>query len=208
MRLKFKSTTKQPKALLYKRFTAIENSYGFSTVYETFDNKVWLFDSEADDMSNPFVIVTESLPPEVKVIMVADDTVVLQYQNLFYHYMVGADETASWKEITPSSEDGITLLSASFGNISRYQTNKYYYVGSFDYMIKGSISGTETQYIKGNIMPLQSLNIKYFTDDIKLDQQDLVVIEGRLFSVENPETDIKYNPKKYKIHFATLNSVL
>lgn len=106
--------------------------------------------------------------------------------------------------ILPNSE----FLSAKFGNIARYQTNKYYFVGSFDYMIRGSIEGTTTQHIKGNIMPLTSMNIKYFNDDIDLDVDDLVVIGDHLFSVENPETTQKRMPKAFKVHFATLNSIL
>ena len=105
-------------------------------------------------------------------------------------------------------EEEIPLLSATFNNIGKYQTNTYYYVGSFDYMIKGTISGTTTQFIKGNIIPLTSLNIKYFDDDIDLAPDDLVVIEGHLYSVENPETVLKQLPKPFKVHFATLNSIL
>ena len=86
--------------------------------------------------------------------------------------------------------------------------NKYYYTGSFDYMIKGSVSGVTTQPIRGNITPLTSLNIKYFDDSVNLSPHDLVVIDGHLYSVENPETSIKQMPKPYKIYFATLNSIL
>ena len=75
-------------------------------------------------------------------------------------------------------------------------------------MIKGSIEGTTTQYLKGNIIPLTSLNIKFFNDDIKLSPDDLVVIGKRLYSVENPETVAKRQPKAFNVHFATLNSIL
>ena len=102
----------------------------------------------------------------------------------------------------------MTLLSALYNNVGKYQTNKYYFSGSFDYMIKGSIEGTTSQYIKGNILPLTSLNIKYFDDDISLSVDDLVVIDGKLYSVEDPETTIKQQPKPFKIYFATLNSIL
>lgn len=104
--------------------------------------------------------------------------------------------------------NNIELLSGTFNNIAKYQTNKYYFVGSFDYMQKGGIESTTSQYIKGNIVPLQSLNIKHFNDDIKLSTDDLVVIDGHLYSVENPETDHKHQPKDYSIYFATLNSIL
>lgn len=126
---------------------------------------------------------------------------------------VGKRHTYSYENGSFNMVDGIILpnsefLSAKFGNIARYQTNKYYFVGSFDYMIRGSIEGTTTQHIKGNIMPLTSLNIKYFNDDIELNVDDLVVIEDHLFSVENPETTQKRMPKAFKVHFATLNSIL
>lgn len=93
-------------------------------------------------------------------------------------------------------------------NIAKYQKNAYYYAGSFAFMIRGSISGSTSQYIKGNIVPLTSMNIKYFSDDIKLDVDDLVVVDGRLYGVENPETSIKYQPKTYNIYFVTLNNIL
>lgn len=112
-----------------------------------------------------------------------------------------SDITITW-HAKPSN-----ILNAKFNNIAKYQTNKYYYIGSFDYMIKGSIDGTITQYIKGNIIPLKSLNIKY-SDDVELSPDDLVVIENRLYSVENPETVLKQQPKPYKIYFATLNNIL
>ena len=113
-----------------------------------------------------------------------------------------------WQKITDISSAGITLLNATFNNVAKYQTNKYYYVNSFDFMIKGSIEGTTAQYIKGNIIPLTALNIKFFDDDIDLAPDDLVVIENKLFSVENPETVIKQQPKPFKIYFATLNNIL
>lgn len=75
-------------------------------------------------------------------------------------------------------------------------------------MVKGSIEGTTTQYMKGNILPLTSMNIKYFDDDVNLEVGDLVVVDGHLYSVENPETVLKQMPRPFKVHFATLNSIL
>lgn len=103
------------------------------------------------------------------------------------------------------------FLSTQFPKISsiaKYQKNAYYYAGSFQFMIRGSIEGTTTQYLKGNIAPLTSMNIKYFDDTIALNVDDLLVIDGRLYSIENQDTDIKYQPRKYLVHFATINSIL
>lgn len=102
---------------------------------------------------------------------------------------------------------GFDLLSALFNDIARYQTNKYYLVGSFDYMIRGTISSSDTQPIKGNIMHLRSFEIKYFDDDIHIDHDDLVVIDGHLYGVEELAYDIKRSPKPYTVYFATLNNI-
>lgn len=103
---------------------------------------------------------------------------------------------------------GLDLLSALFNDVARYQTNKYYRVGTFDYMIRGSIEGSENQIIKGAIAPLNSMEIKHFNDYIKLDHDDLVVIDGHLYYVEDTTRDEKRMPKKYNVYFARLNNIL
>lgn len=201
MRLKPRSTTRNPKALLYKRFIGLEKSVNLQTIYKTVsDNLFWTFDCT----TLTFTQIASSLVPQTAtVVLIADSTTILQYQGKYFRY--GA---TGWENITDLPSSGITLLSATFNNIAQYQMNKYYFVGSFDFMIKGSIEGTTAQYIKGNIIPLSALNIKYFDDNINLSPDDLVVIENKLFSVENPETTIKQQPKPFKIYFATLNNIL
>jgi hypothetical protein len=199
MKLKPKSTVKNPLALQYKRFIGLEKSINLQTIYNTEDGIFWSFDNLTLSFSK---IESTLIPSTSKVIQVNDFSSVLQYQDKYFRY-----NGLEWQKIDQIGQD-ITLLSATFNNIAKYQTNKYYFVGSFDYVIKGSIEGTTVQYVKGNIIPLTSLNIKYFSDDIDLSTDDLVVIDGRLYSVENPETNIKQQPKPYKVHFATLNSIL
>jgi len=201
MRLKPRSTTRNPKALLYKRFIGLEKSANLQTIYKTVsDNLFWTFDCT----TLTFTQIASSLVPQTSTLVsITDSTTILQYQGKYFRY-----GSTGWKNITDLPSSGVTLLSASFNNIAQYQMNKYYFVGSFDFMIKGSIEGTTAQYIKGNIIPLSALNIKYFDDNINLSPDDLVVIENKLFSVENPETTIKQQPKPFKIYFATLNNIL
>lgn len=198
MKLKPKSTVHNPLALVFRRFTVINESFTVENIYMTVaDNKYWVFDNQ----KLSFIEVGNAvISASTKVTNVFNYNV-LQYQKLYFKY-----NGASWESIEDIS--GLTLLSALYNNVGKYQTNKYYFSGSFDYMIKGSIEGTTSQYIKGNILPLTSLNIKYFDDDISLSVDDLVVIEGKLYSVEDPETTIKQQPKPFKIYFATLNSIL
>ena len=195
MKMKFKSTAKLPKGLLYRRFIGLEKSINLTIVYKTDDGKFWTFDNET-------LTFSQTTKAEGEIVTVETNKTILKYQSTYFKY----DGTA-WETLTELPEN-VVLLNASFNNIGRYQTNKYYYVGSFDFMIKGSVEGTTAQFIKGNIIPLSSMNIKYFTDDITINHDDLVVVDKRLFSVENTEMDIKYNPKPYKVYFATLNSIL
>lgn len=200
MRLKPKSTVKNPRALVYRRFTGLEKSINLQVVYLTLiDNIYWTFDNQTLTFSK----VDKSLiPQESQIKRITEYQTILTYLGKYFRY-TGLE----WEEIENVGEN-VTLLSATFNNIAKYQTNKYYYVGSFDYMIKGSVEGTTSQFIKGNIIPLTSINIKHFDDSINLNVDDLVVIEGKLFSVENPETVRKMQPKAFNIYFATLNSIL
>lgn len=200
MKLKPKSTVFNPRALLYKRFISLEKSVNPNYVYNTVsDGYLWTFDNVEMKF---FRLDISLLPNNAIATRVEDFTSVLQYKDKYFRYT-----GVAWQEIS-TLEQGITLLSSRFNNIAKYQTNKYYFVGSFDFMIKGSIEGTTAQYIKGNIIPLTSLNIKHFNDDITLSPDDLVVVDGHLYSVENPETNIKQQPRPYKVYFATLNSIL
>lgn len=207
MKMKPKSTVHNNKALVYRRFIGLEKSINLETVYFTLaDSKYWTFDIETLEFSP---IDSSLVPLTSKIVNITANTSILTYLDKYFAYVSISQPQLhyEWQEKTTLGEN-ITLLSGTFNNIGKYQTNKYYYVGSFDYMIKGGIEGTTTQYIKGNITPLTSLNIKYFNDYIDLRVDDLVVLEKHLFSVENPETVQKMQPKPLKIYFATLNSIL
>lgn len=206
MKLKPKSTVKNPRALVYKRFIGIEQSLTLNTAYRVQYNKnseqhieYWLFDAE----SLSFVLYNGEINAIKNIVYLPHLHSILQYQKYYFQYNYAQNQ---WEKITNIGD--LVPLSATFSNVAKYQTNKYYFAGSFDFMVKGSIEGTTAQYIKGNIIPLNAMNIKYFNDDIKLSTDDLVVVGGHLYSVENPETTLKQMPKPFKIHFATLNSVL
>ena len=200
MRLKPKSTVHNPRAFVYRKFIGLEKSINLATVYFTLtDSKYWTFDNETMEFSQ---IDASLIPTESVVKNITDLITILTYQGNYFRY-----SGTQWEKIESLGEN-ITLLSATFNNIAKYQTNKYYYVCSFDYMIKGNVDDTTTQYIKGNIIPLTSLNIKHFDDSINLAVDDLVVIDKKLYAVETTEIVKKMQPKAFNIYFATLNSIL
>ena len=74
-------------------------------------------------------------------------------------------------------------------------------------MIKGSVDGSTIQYVKGLITPQSSLNIRTY-DDIEVRPDDLLVIGGSLYAVENLEATYKQMPKRFGIYYMTLNNIL
>lgn len=197
--LKFRSTTLNMPALLYKRFIGLEKSVNLNVVYLTIStNEYRTFDYTTLSFS---VVDSSNINLNGTIKQIKDNVDVLQYQTNYFIF-----DGKSWTK-TNKLPQNMTLLSVSFNNIGKYQTNRYYYVGSFDYMIKGNIEGSTTQFLKGNIVPLKSLNIKFYAD-ININTDDLVVLENNLFMVENTSTIQKRMPKPFLIHTATLNSII
>lgn len=210
MILKPKMTMGNPKALVYRRYTAILAANTMKTVYKTEWERnttaYWLFNK--DDMQ--FTMLESGVDTsESDIVNVTTGTTVLEYN--YPDYSTGEKRTKyfkfldyKWQETT----GGTNPILAQFGNVSKYQLNKYGFAGSFDYIISSDIECATTQIVKGNIVPLQSFTIKYYSDNIDLRPDDLVVIESRLYSVENPTMSHNHTPRDYKVYSATLNSVL
>lgn len=211
MKMKPRTTTKNTRALLYRRFIGLEKSSSLNILYKTTTNGVveyWSFDCKTlefnrlpqdIDTQGASITTINSFPEENSL-----PPTILHYQGTYFRY----NSELGWQKIDDVQSSGIVLLNAAFNNIAQYQTNKYYYVKSFDYVIKGSIDGTTAQYIRGNIIPLTTLNIKHFDDSIDLKEDDLVVVNGRLYSVESPSKSYKQQPRNYCVYYATLNSIL
>lgn len=200
MRMKFKSTTLNKRISVYKRFIGLEKSLNLETIYHTYDGLYWTFNSV--DMAFERIAL-EDISTHSSFVNILNNTTYLQFQDTYFKY-----DDSTWVSFTTLDSENITLLSLTFNNIGKYQMNKYYYVGSISYMQSGSIDEDDTQFLKGNITPLVSLNIKYFNDDVKLTKGDLVVRNNKLYSIEKITIDNKHQPKDYNIYFATLNSIL
>lgn len=206
MKMKFKSTTLAPRISVYKRFIGIEQSMSLQTLYKTVaDNLYWAFNNETKEFYN----IEQDLVPDGVTTISVTGTSILTYMGTYYSYVYdGVSQTYSWSSTTTPPQLLTNVISAKSNNIGKYQINKYYFVGTIDCMQKGSLEETTTQYLKGNIMPLVSGNIKFFNDYIKVSPDDLIVWHGRLYSVERVEQDHKHQPKDYTVYFATLNSIL
>lgn len=223
--LKPKKTTFNEKAAVYRKIIEINKSKSLAiTYYFQAIGKDWnlYFDKEKNDFVE-FNIIQGI--PNLNLDITNRETIFIDSTNAdttyFVNYVIEPNTNyvttyyfhfnrigkGSWTKSTVL-EGTYTLQNAGFADIGKYQMNKYVYVGSIDYCVKGEVQGTTTQPIKGNIMPLTSLNITHFNDEINLTEKDLIVINGALYSVENPNYSQKQMPKPYKIYYATLNSIL
>lgn len=200
MKLKPRTTMLNTRGAVYKRYTQIERSVSDNIYYTIQDKKYWVF--SLDKLT--FIEIGSNFDYSGKIIIsVPNDNgnTRFQYLNKSYRYT----HATGWVSETISFDLAEKVKVATIGT---YQINKYYYFGSFDYTIKGSITGSKTQYIKGHITPTISMNIKHYNDYIDLQPDDLVVIDNRLFAVESVEEDHKHQPKDFTIHYAILNNIL
>lgn len=216
MRLKPKTTVGKTRALLYKRFIGIEQAFHqldqtivYYVQYRTdrggIVTRSWYFDR----ISQQFIDVPSGVEPDQQIRLTVGAVYTSgQYYFVLHSRIVGQGVSYTWERSETLPDTAQTLRGIGFANVGKYQTNKYYFAGSFDFMVKGSMEGTTTQYIKGNITPLTSFNIVHYNDYVQLSPDDLVVIDGHLYSVENPDRTLKHQPKDYFIYHATLNSIL
>ena len=211
MILKPKKTTFNTPAAIYKRVTRIFRSLDSLVVYKAQGTyyQLWHWYSfDKDTLEFTWVADVTYNGPAQSTITVSDGDVFMSGGFYFYWDKTMNGGKGGWIKSAQLPQNYTTLLDAGYNNIARYQTNQYIYAGTIDYIITGEVSGTKTQPIKGVIMPLTSMNIKYHSDDVVIDEEDLVVIDGNLYSAESPDYSIKHMPRPYKTHYVTLNSIL
>jgi hypothetical protein len=93
--------------------------------------------------------------------------------------------------------------------ISKYDTNNYVKYKTFDYSITSKIDIAEVQYLRGLMAEEITFDIRYTNDDLGLlHNDDLVVIDNRLYQVINPQKIMRRLPKPYYIYTCTLKSIL
>lgn len=136
--------------------------------------------------------------------MLKPKTSVQNMRALHYKRYTQTEETKQENQSTSLKN----ILGLESNSIGKYQINKYYYNGSFDFMMRGDMEKVEVQYVKGLITPATSFEIRTFDDSIKLDHDDLVVIDGVLCAIESVSVTQKRVPKKFNIYYATLTSIL
>ena len=202
MKMKPRTTVHNERAVLFRRYSDIDESVVQKFYYKTVvddTTRYWKFDV----LKVNFVEITADDLVFLTAVNVTNTTQYFHFKGYYYHFSpsVGWVRTETVNSQTLADEIKVP-------SIAKYQTNRYYFVGYFDYMIRGGVESADVQPIKGLITPSESMTIRTFSDDIKLDHDDLVVIGKRLYSIESMETVRKMQPKPFCIYTATLNSIL
>lgn len=106
MRMKPKSTVHNPRAVLYRRYTDLEESFRKHTLYMTKDNKFWLFGKELGlfqqydgDIRGFDIVNAYNEDPDIMKIFV--------FRSIYYYYNMNFEQTdGKWegcKEIATES---------------------------------------------------------------------------------------------------------
>jgi hypothetical protein len=99
------------------------------------------------------------------------------------------------------------LLENTYQKLSNYESNKYYYMGSYGYIPNDDINNEHAQFIKGNIVNQETRTIRWDIDNIPIEEDDLVVLEGKIYQVGTVTTVFKNRLTYYKSYVATLISL-
>lgn len=117
MRLKPKSTVHNDRAILFRRYTDLEQSFGKRVLYRTRDGKLWLFSSESQN----FVEYTGETSGFSQIINAYSETDVtkfkiFQFRSSYFWYIDGIqDENGGWivSSTLPYSSTDVTINGTS-----------------------------------------------------------------------------------------------
>ena len=200
MFLKPKHTYLDKPALHYKKVIDIAK-YLNTTYYYYYEKYVegvltgfyYIFDRE----TQMFIKVDSCSGSRIDII---PTIMVYGYDNKYFGY----DPDNEWIVLDYTPNNFIEIYSDK-----EYRNQKNIYVKDrfFDYTIISDVNENEEQIIKGLITPTKSFDIKYYDDDLKLRDDDIVQIDNELFFVSETSYKQLRLPKAHKTYFCTLTKL-
>lgn len=200
MSLKPKSTHLNPPAILYKRYldisTYFDASYSDKNIlYMTSDTLYWFYDKSI----NNFVEYTQQETHSINAVSITSTTgVYIEGVGIFLY------SNGEW-ELTDTTPN--LLYKGNSQTIYKGQKSVFQRKDYFDYTIISDINIGEEQAIKGLITDLESFDIKFSYDDLKIDNEDIVQIDNKLYMVSDLKYKILRLPKPLKYYYCTLTKL-
>lgn len=96
------------------------------------------------------------------------------------------------------------LLSEDYTKLGDKETNKYYYIGEFNYTPIDDINETNAQILKGSFQAQETRSIRWDSDNVPLREDDIVVLENKAYLVGAVNTVFKARLTYYKSYTTTL----
>lgn len=96
------------------------------------------------------------------------------------------------------------LLSEDYTKLGDKETNKYYYMGEFNYTPIDDINETNAQILKGSFQAQETRSIRWDSDNVPLREDDIVVLENKAYLVGAVNTVFKARLTYYKSYTTTL----
>lgn len=200
MILKPKHTHLNPPALLYKRYlditTYFNSSYSDKNIlYMTSDTICWFYDKSI----NNFVQYTQQETHSINAVNISSTTgVYIEGVGIFLY----SDGEWTLTDTTPN-----LLYKGNSQTIFKGQKSVFYRKDYFDYVVITDVNVGEEQAIKGLITDLETFDIKFSNDELKIDNDDIVQIDDKLYIVSDLSYKILRLPKPIKYYYCTLTKL-
>ncbi len=195
MILKPKTSVNNPKALLYKEYINVGLTRSLQIAYKTVDDKLWQFISTTRE----FIEVDDAQTYGEITAVSSED--ICRFQTTYKQYSVDF----GWYDTVTTADDEIRL---GYSNITKNQLNKYFYAGTFDYMISGTRDSDIDQPVQGLQVDNVSMDIRTFTDGLAYRARDYVVINNNVYAINAVQHKQVRTPKVYNIYYLSLTMVV
>ena len=125
------------------------------------------------------------------------------FRDKYYTYDIVNYE---WNEIAQADIIG-NIVDIYDGSTYKGQKSRYIKDRFFDYTIVSDVNENVEQIHKGLFTSNKSFDIRYYDDDIKIEDDDIVQIGNELFFVSESSKKIIRMPKPYTTYFCTLTKL-
>lgn len=117
-------------------------------------------------------------------------------------------QTLSVEEVKTISFNKIGSILQAPTKSSKFESNKYYYLETFNYMPIDDIEDTKTSHIRGHIVNEETRSIRFDIDNVPLEVNDIIELEnGSYYAVQDILTKQRIGMYAHKTYIATLYKV-
>lgn len=117
-------------------------------------------------------------------------------------------QTLSVEEVKTISFNKIGKAVQAPTKSSKFESNKYYYLETFNYMPIDDIEDTKTSHIRGHIVNEETRSIRFDIDNVQLEVNDIIELEnGSYYAVQDILTKQRIGMHAHKTYIATLYKV-